>query len=208
MKRVLLFTALIVWSGMASAVVYKWIDAQGKVHYGDRPPDGVQAEVVEFSAPTSRGQPRRQRHPRAGPPRAEPLPPNVRPKPSRRRWTRTSRRRVRSNAPMHRTATRSSSRAGTSTRLVPNGERQYLTSEEIDTERVNAKREVDAVCNGAPPASGHYSRGTARCAARRRGSRQPGKRRQLERVVASPTAASLRRRTGRRVSFAARGAKP
>ena len=31
------------------------------------------------------------------------------------------------------------------------GERQYLTSEEIDSERLNAKRDVDAVCNGAPP---------------------------------------------------------
>ena len=28
-----------------------------------------------------------------------------------------------------------------------NGERQYLTSEEIDSERVNAKREVDSICN-------------------------------------------------------------
>jgi hypothetical protein len=27
------------------------------------------------------------------------------------------------------------------------GERQYLTSEEIDSERLNAKREVDATCN-------------------------------------------------------------
>jgi len=48
MKRLLLFAALIAWSGMAGAVVYKWIDAQGKLQYGDRPPDGVHAEVVEF----------------------------------------------------------------------------------------------------------------------------------------------------------------
>src|SRR5271163_4393149 len=48
MKRVLLCTALLLWSAMASAVVYKWVDAQGKVQYGDRPPDGVHAEVVEL----------------------------------------------------------------------------------------------------------------------------------------------------------------
>src|ERR1700704_1322726 len=48
MKRLLLFAALIAWSGMAGAVVYKWVDAQGKVQYGDRPPDGVHAEVVEL----------------------------------------------------------------------------------------------------------------------------------------------------------------
>src|SRR5580704_181663 len=48
MKRLLLFAALVAWSGMAGAVVYKWVDAQGKVQYGDRPPDGVHAEVVEL----------------------------------------------------------------------------------------------------------------------------------------------------------------
>ena len=47
MKRVLLFAALIAWSGMAGAIVYKWLDAQGKVQYGDRPPNGVHAQVVE-----------------------------------------------------------------------------------------------------------------------------------------------------------------
>src|SRR6266849_6821040 len=48
MKRLLLFAALLAWSGMASAVVYKWVDAQGKLQYGDRPPDGVHAEIVEM----------------------------------------------------------------------------------------------------------------------------------------------------------------
>ena len=48
MKRVLLCAALIAWSGIASAVVYKWVDSQGKLQYGDRPPDGVHAEVVEL----------------------------------------------------------------------------------------------------------------------------------------------------------------
>jgi hypothetical protein len=49
MKRVLLCAALLAWSGLASAVVYKWVDSQGKVQYGDRPPDGVHAEVVPCS---------------------------------------------------------------------------------------------------------------------------------------------------------------
>src|ERR1700690_267492 len=46
MKRVLLCAALLAWSGLASAVVYKWVDSDGKIQYGDRPPDGVHAEVV------------------------------------------------------------------------------------------------------------------------------------------------------------------
>ena len=48
MKRVLLCALLMGWSAMASAVVYKWTDAQGKIQYGDTPPDGVHAEVVEL----------------------------------------------------------------------------------------------------------------------------------------------------------------
>ena len=47
MKRVILCAVLMAWSTLASAVVYKWVDAQGKTQYGDRPPDGVHAEVVE-----------------------------------------------------------------------------------------------------------------------------------------------------------------
>ncbi len=48
MNRVLMCAVLLVWSGMASATVYKWVDAQGKVQYGDSPPDGVNAEVIEM----------------------------------------------------------------------------------------------------------------------------------------------------------------
>ena len=47
MKRLLLFGALLAWSGMAGAVVYKWVDAQGKLQYGDRPPDGALIELDE-----------------------------------------------------------------------------------------------------------------------------------------------------------------
>src|SRR3979490_2493920 len=58
MKRVLLFAALIAWSGMAGAVVYKWVDAQGKLQYGDRPPGGGHGEVVKRGgAPGGRAAP-------------------------------------------------------------------------------------------------------------------------------------------------------
>ncbi len=29
----------------------------------------------------------------------------------------------------------------------PDGERQYMSTEEIDTERLNAKRDIDTICN-------------------------------------------------------------
>ncbi len=151
MKRVLLCAALIAWSGMASAVVYKWVDAQGKVQYGDRPPDGVHAEVVELLG---------NHVPRPTTPRpSAPSPAASQP----------------SNAPKNQAAqdttkqavdedvaqTRDKQCADAQERykkliegrklykLGADGERQYLTSEEIDSERVNAKRDVDSICNSA-----------------------------------------------------------
>jgi hypothetical protein len=149
MKRLLLFAALIAWSGMAGAVVYKWIDAQGKLQYGDRPPDGVHAEVVELLGTHSgRGAP---------PPRA----------PDSSTGTKSAgqaqgtpddaaeKKAVDSDV----AATRDKQCADAQERYKKmiegrrlfktgaDGERQYLTSDEIDSERLNAKRDVDATCN-------------------------------------------------------------
>ena len=149
MKRLLLFAALVAWSGVAGAVVYKWVDAQGKVQYGDRPPDGVHAEVVEMlgnhaarstparsseSAPVSRTTTRDQ--------------PN--------QSDSTAKKAVDDDVAQ----TREKQCAEAQDRYKKliegrrlyktgeNGERQYLTSEEIDTQRMDAKRDVDATCNG------------------------------------------------------------
>ena len=150
MKRVLLCAVLIAWSGMASAVVYKWVDAQGKIQYGDRPPDGVHAEVVEMPGSHSRTGP-------APVPDAKPA------------GTLQS-----SNAAPANPATQADAEKAVADdvsqardkqcadaqdrykKLIegrklykagPDGERQYLSSEEIDSERVNAKRDADAICN-------------------------------------------------------------
>ena len=152
MKRVLLCAVLIAWSGMASAVVYKWVDAQGKVQYGDRPPDGVHAEVVEMAGSHAR---------------AETTPPV----PATSSPARTS-----NTAPANASAkddgvkktveddvaqSRDKQCADAQDRYKkliegrklyktgPDGEREYLSSEEIDSERINAKRDVDSICNSA-----------------------------------------------------------
>ncbi len=151
MKRVLLCAALIAWSGLASAVVYKWVDAQGKVLYGDRPPDGVHAEVVELLG---------NRAPRSAP--ARPVTNAAAPagdsKPATAAATASdaaakqavdddvaqTREKQCAEAQDHYKKLiegRKLYKAG------PDGERQYLTSDEIDAERLNAKRDVDAVCN-------------------------------------------------------------
>jgi hypothetical protein len=146
MKRLLLFAALLAWSGMASAVVYKWVDAQGKVQYGDRPPDGVHAEVVELlvahnasarSAPTST---------QAAPPArtATPTAKDVSDKNAIAQDVAQTRDKQCTDAQDRYKKLIEGRRLY---KAGPNGERQFLSSEEIDTERLNAKQEVDTVCN-------------------------------------------------------------
>ncbi|HXP64883.1 MAG TPA: DUF4124 domain-containing protein [Steroidobacteraceae bacterium] len=151
MKRLLLFAALIAWSGMASAVVYKWIDAQGKLQYGDRPPDGVHAEVVELLvAHAANSTPARTS---SAPSQAAPASKGASEKPSPK------------DAEEKRAVDQDVAQAKDKQcadaqdrykKLIEgrriyktgaDGERQFMTSEEIDTERLNAKRDIDSICN-------------------------------------------------------------
>jgi Domain of unknown function (DUF4124) len=148
MKRLLLVAALLAWSGMAGAVVYKWVDAQGKLQYGDRPPDGVHAEVVELLGthvartaaaraseaastvrPTNRDQPSQD---------------DAKTKKAVDNDVAQSREKQCADAQDHYKKLIEGRRLF---KTGADGERQYLTSEEIDAERLNAKREIDATCN-------------------------------------------------------------
>jgi Domain of unknown function (DUF4124) len=148
MKRLLLFAALVAWSGMAGAVVYKWVDAQGKVQYGDRPPDGVHAEVVELlGTHVARGAP------------ARPSESAQNQKTANRDQQNQSDTTAKKAVDADVAQTREKQCADAQDRYKKmiegrrlyktgaDGERQYLTSEEIDSERLNAKRDVDATCN-------------------------------------------------------------
>ena len=145
MKRVLLCALLMGWSAMASAVVYKWVDAQGKLQYGDRPPDGVHAEVVEllgthYGHSTANTTVSGADKPAAPPPMANDAKKAVDSDVSQARDKQCAEaqdryKRLIEGRRLYKTG--------------ENGERQYLTSDEIDSERVNAKRDVDEVCNSA-----------------------------------------------------------
>jgi hypothetical protein len=140
MKRVLLCAALLAWSTLASAIVYKWVDSQGKVEYGDRPPDGVHAEVVEMLGTNNR---------------AATTPAPAAAKPATSGTPSETKKAVDSDVAQ----TREKQCADAQDRYKKliegrrlyktgdNGERQYLTSEEVDAERLNAKRDIDAICN-------------------------------------------------------------
>ena len=143
MKRLLLFAALIAWSGMASAVVYKWVDAQGKVQYGDRPPDGVHAEIVELLGTHVARQPSDASKPAASaPPDAKATDGGVKKQiaddvaQSRDKQCADAQERYKKLIEGRRLY-----------KTGPDGQRQYLTSDEIDKERLEAKTDVDTICN-------------------------------------------------------------
>jgi len=144
MKRLLLFAALIVWSGMASAVVYKWVDAQGKLQYGDRPPDGVHAEIVELLLPHTAST-------RAAPtPAAKPAvpaaPKDVDDKKAVAQDVSQTRDKQCTEAQDRYKKLIEGRRLY---KTGPDGERQFMNSEEIDTERLNAKRDADNICSSS-----------------------------------------------------------
>ena len=145
MKRVLLCAVLLAWAGAASAVVYKWVDVQGKVQYGDRPPDGVHAEVVELLGVHTGRASRTSDAPQTAAAKAPVNEPAVR----------AAKKEVDDDLAQAR-GKQCTDAQERYKKLIegrklfktgPDGERQYLTSEEIDSERLNAKREIDEVCN-------------------------------------------------------------
>jgi|SRR5450631_583292 len=154
MKRLLLFAALIAWSGMASAVVYKWTDAQGKVLYGDRPPDGVHAEVVELLG-THAASTRTAAAPAQSTPATRIAAAGSTPKDSATPKDVDDKKAVDQDVAQTRdkqcTDAQDRYKKLIEGRRIyktgPDGERQFMTSQEIDTERLNAKREIDVICN-------------------------------------------------------------
>jgi hypothetical protein len=147
MKRVLLCAALLFWSAMASAVVYKWVDAQGKTQYGDRPPDGVHAEVVELLGTHVA-------HTAAPAPAPSSAPKTA---PSGDKAAQDTKNAVAQDVAESREK-QCADAQDRYKKLIegrklyktgPDGERQYLTSDEIDAERLNAKRDVDATCSSS-----------------------------------------------------------
>jgi hypothetical protein len=152
MKRVLLCAVLLTWSGLASAVVYKWTDAQGKVQYGDRPPDGVHAEVVEgLGSHGSRSEQTRPAAVSASSSQPARNAPQTHAAPSEdgaKKAVDEDVAQVKEKQCADAQARYKNLIEGRKLyKAGADGERQYLTSEEIDAERINAKREMDSTCN-------------------------------------------------------------
>ena len=149
MKRLLLFAALIAWSGVASAVVYKWVDAEGKLQYGDRPPDGVHAEVVELlgthvahstAAPASQAAPSSRAVPKdsTGKVNETKVAVDADVAQSRGKQCTDAQERYKKLIEGRRIY-----------KTGADGEREYMSTQEIDTERLNAKKDIDIICNSS-----------------------------------------------------------
>jgi Domain of unknown function (DUF4124) len=146
MKRLLLCVALLAWSGLLSAgVVYKWVDSDGKVHYGDRPPDGVHAEIVEMvgtkdtrtaPAPAVAAQDSKT---------AAPAQANAPKKISDEEAAANQQKLCADAQDRYKKLLEGRHLYKTG----DDGQRQYMTSEQIDSERASAKQEVDTVCNSS-----------------------------------------------------------
>ncbi len=153
MKRVLLCAALLAFSGLSSAAVYKWVDAQGKTQYGDRPPDGVKAELVTllgnhtstgFNAGASDAN--RATRTATSAARSERAP--VKPDTKKDVEQDVSAARAKQCAD----AQERYRKLIEGRRIYRNGkegEREYLSSQEIDSARLNAKSDIDAICNSS-----------------------------------------------------------
>ena len=147
MKRVLLCVLLVAWSGTAPAVVYKWLDSQGKLQYGDRPPDGVHAEIIEMPGVHSVSQTRERAAAAPPPPAAsQTAGQDLSAKQAVAGDVAQSRERQCSGAQDRYKKLIEGRRLY---KAGANGERQYLTSEEIDSERLSAKHDLDEVCNSS-----------------------------------------------------------
>ena len=147
MKRVLVCALLLAWTGMAGATVYKWVDAHGKVQYGATPPDGVHAEVVDMPgshAPTSL--PVAPATPAAAPAPARPAP---------SAGAESAKEAVDSDVAESREKQCADAQerykklveARKLYKAGADGQREYLSSDEIDAQRLAAKQDVDTVCN-------------------------------------------------------------
>ena len=146
MKRLLLCAALLAWSGLASAFVYKWVDAEGKIHYGDRPPDGVHAELVDLLGTHES---------RAGRPNSgTPAPDSKTAAPDAGDATKKA---VEEDVATAHEKQCADAQARYKQLIEgrklyktgADGERQYLTSDEIDAMRLSAKQDVDTNCNSS-----------------------------------------------------------
>ncbi len=138
MRRLIAATLLLTALPLAAAEVYRSIDENGNVVYSDRPVPG--AELVDVEAPFLGG----------GPAQRQPLTTDDPESAGNAAGADDAEQRAEQRAALCEDARDRQQRYATSRRLyreTPDGERYYLTSEEIDEARAQAAADVEQWCN-------------------------------------------------------------
>jgi hypothetical protein len=145
--RIAALMALMAVSLGASADVYKWVDSQGRLHYSDMPVEGAErvAVISRRSDPSAIAQ-------RSGAENTQRSQADQQANQQRREQStqqavnkdleKTRETQCKDAKEQYRVAIESQKLY----RVGKDGERQYLTSAEIDTARLNARRAMDEAC--------------------------------------------------------------
>lgn len=155
-RRALAVAALVVLGSLAlpaAAAVYKWVDPQGRIHYSDRPPppEGKLLSVDTSSSSNAQSMHARASEPSRSAPPAPVTGPAATPEAVAHLKQTVDSDVANARAGQCKQAQEKYQNYVTSRRLYkegPNKERIYLSDQELETERLNAKHEVDELCNG------------------------------------------------------------
>ena len=138
-------------SASADTEVYKWIDPQGRIHYSDRPPPSEGKLLSVESTPSAHAHVAASAAPAARPAVSATPAPAVTPQTANPRFREQVADDVaNARAEQCKAATEKYQNYIRSHHLYregPNQERIYLTETELETERLNAKRDADEACS-------------------------------------------------------------
>lgn len=139
----------------AASTVYKWMDAEGQVHYTDRPPSGADAKLIavyEKGSIEDEGGGDAAAAGDESPPAEETTSPGQdeeQAASSQAEVNAVNADVARARAENCKKATERYNSYVTSQRLFrtgPNGQRQYLTDAELSSARLSAKKDMDLFC--------------------------------------------------------------
>jgi hypothetical protein len=150
--RIFLLLGLVCTCYTAQAVVYKWADAQGRIHYSDRPPEGdVKLISIENLYERPRASAERSQPAAAPAAGASATAAGTAPATAQKQVANDV---AKANADGCKAARERYDSFVRSRRVYkegPNGERLYLSDQELATARLDARKDVDDNCAGTSP---------------------------------------------------------
>lgn len=142
----ILLTAL----STASADIYRWVDAQGRVQYSDRPVPGSQrvggSKATDPAEVAQRNEAANKERAKADEASQQQQTDAATAKNVQQDMAKIKAEQCKEAQETYKTATESQRLY----RIGKNGEREYLTDEELTTTRLNARKALDAACGKAP----------------------------------------------------------